>query len=143
MNTASKNPCPCHSGKAYEQCCKPFHEGTLPENALLLMRSRYAAYALNIADYIIDTTHPANPQYNKNRPLWKETISQRYHSTKYINLEIHDFKERGSTATVTFTAYLTHNGNDAPFTEKSVFEKVKGRWLYRSGQILNFFEKAS
>lgn len=135
MSNKTTNPCPCHSGLPYDSCCKPFHDGILPGNALLLMRSRYAAYALGKADYLIDTTHPANPQYSENRPVWKERNSQFSRRTNFINLAILDFQDNNETATVTFTAYLTQNGKDASFTEKSTFEKVNGRWLYLSGEI--------
>ena len=40
-------PCPCGSGRAFDECCGPFLSGAAaaptPE---ALMRSRYAAYAL-------------------------------------------------------------------------------------------------
>ncbi len=127
--------CPCCSGNAYDNCCKPFHTGSRPENALQLMRSRYAAYALNIASYIIATTHTANPQYSKNMLSWKRSISQFSHSTTFHRLEIIDFKENALWATVTFTACLSQDTRDTTFTERSHFEKVKGAWLYRDGSL--------
>lgn len=127
------NLCPCFSGKTYESCCKPFHEGTAPENALLLMRSRYAAYALNLPEYIIATTHLKNPQYSKNKVLWKQRISQFATGTSFQNLVIRNFKEEGDGAVVTFTATLSQGGKDASFTETSSFEKVDHRWLYKEG----------
>lgn len=37
----STTPCPCGSGKSYDTCCLPLHEGTsLPQNAEALLRSR-------------------------------------------------------------------------------------------------------
>ena len=58
--------CPCNSGKKYSNCCKTLHDGVFPESALSLMRSRYSAYALQKSEYIIHTTHPDNPNYEKN-----------------------------------------------------------------------------
>jgi len=86
--------CPCCSGKQYEECCKVFHDGAKPQNALQLMRSRYAAYALNIPDYIMKTTHPENPLFSKDKLLWKEKISQFSRNTSFQKLEILDFKEK-------------------------------------------------
>lgn len=120
--------CPCHSGAEYKVCCKPFHEGKLPATALDLMRSRYAAYALNLADYIISTTHPDNPQD-------KRAISQFSKSTSFNDLKILDFQQHENTATVTFTAYLSQGTQDATFTEKSHFKRVDGRWLYKKGEV--------
>jgi uncharacterized protein YchJ len=130
------NLCPCCSGKAYNACCKPFHEGAKPENALQLMRSRYSAYALNIPDYIVATTHPANPQYSENTFSWKRSISQFSQNYSFKRLEILDFKENNNLATVTFTAYLSQDTRDATFTERSYFEKINNQWLYREGQLV-------
>lgn len=129
------NPCPCCSGKEYDACCKPFHQGALPENALLLMRSRYSAYAFNLPDYIIATTHPASPQYSENIFSWKRALTQFSRNSVFQKLDLLDFKEQGTLATVTFTAHISQNDRDATFTERSYFEKSKGRWMYRGGQL--------
>lgn len=134
--TELENPCPCSSGDEYDKCCKPFHEGKMPENALQLMRSRYSAYVLNIPDYIVATTHPASPQYCENKFSWKRNISQFSRSSCFHKLEILDFKEKDTLATVTFTAYVSQDTHNATFTERSYFEKVKHRWLYRGGQLV-------
>lgn len=121
--------------KEYDNCCKLFHEGAIPENALQLMRSRYSAYVLNIPEYIIATTHPASPQYSENKFSWKRSISQFSRSSSFHKLEILDFKENKALATVTFTAYLSQESHEATFTERSYFEKISNRWLYRGGQL--------
>lgn len=127
--------CPCTSGKFYDACCKPFHEGVHAPNPLLLMRSRFAAFALNLPDYIIETTHPMSPQVSENRFEWKRSISRFSKTTTFQKLEIFDYKEQGSQGTVTFCAHLLQEGQDASFTEMSHFEKIKGRWLYRQGHL--------
>jgi len=123
--------CPCSSGEPYETCCKPFHVGQLPDSPLQLMRSRYSAYTFGLSDYIIDTTHPDHPQFLKDRDVWKRDIDRFSKITTFEKLEILD----SSDATVTFRAHLTQGGKDASFTEKSLFEKVNGRWLYKSGEL--------
>ena len=131
--TEKRNLCPCCSGILYENCCKPFHEGKLPSTALQLMRSRYSAYALNIPNYIVATTHPGSPQYKENQFLWKRSISQFSKHSTFHRLEVLDHKEKSNVATVVFTVYLSQNDEDATFTEKSYFEKINERWFYRSG----------
>jgi peptide deformylase len=128
-------PCPCYSGKKYMVCCQVFHGGKIPENAEQLMRSRYSAYVLNLPDYIIATTHPASPQYTDNFFHWKRSIAQFSKTSVFQKLDILDFKERGHLATVTFTAHLLQDGQDATFTERSFFEKKDQRWLYLGGQL--------
>ena len=127
--------CPCGSGQNYDACCQPFHKGALPDSALKLMRSRYTAYALNLPSYIIKTTHLDNPHYCEDLALWAQEISAFALQTQFEKLEIVDFEENGEVATVTFVAHLSQNGQDCTFTEKSDFEKVKERWLYRSGEV--------
>lgn len=133
--TNNSNLCPCCSGKSYAECCKPFHDGVMPESALQLMRSRYSAYVFNFPDYIVATTHPASPQYSENTFFWKRSISKFSRNSAFQKLEVLDVKEQSTLATVTFTAYLSQDGRDATFTERSYFEKIDNRWLYRGGQL--------
>ncbi|MES2344866.1 MAG: YchJ family metal-binding protein [Chlamydiota bacterium] len=127
------HPCPCYSGKHYSDCCAPYHLGQLPENALLLMRSRYSAYALDLPEYIMATTHPLNKGFQKNKEKWRTSIAFFSQNTVFKKLEILHFEEKGKTAYVTFIAYLEQNHHDATFQEKSVFEKVGECWLYLEG----------
>ncbi|HEX2582783.1 MAG TPA: peptide deformylase, partial [Chlamydiales bacterium] len=135
MKNDQTKPCLCRSGKDYEACCRPFHGGKNPDTALQLMRSRYTAYALGLPDYIIKTTHPANPQFCHETEEWAQKISAFSSSTEFKDLEVLEFQESGSFSTVTFVAHLLQGEKDVSFTEKSYFEKVKGKWLYRSGQL--------
>lgn len=137
-NHMLKNPlCPCHSGKPYPECCKPYHTGErLPENALQLMRSRYAAYALHLVDYIIGTTHPDNPAYLSDKKRWKKEILSHYGQTNFYGLKIVDFIDGETEAFVTFTAYLKQDSHDVSFTERSRFLQVQEQWLYESGVII-------
>jgi SEC-C motif-containing protein len=125
--------CPCHSSQSYADCCQPFHQGMRPQTALQLMRSRYAAYALQLADYIMETTHPENPGYNQNRADWAKQIVQWTRQTRFEGLEILEHTEGTKEAFVHFKAILNQAGTDGSFTEKSRFLKVADRWLYHSG----------
>lgn len=127
--------CPCGTGLKYGKCCHPFHEGAIPKTPVQLMRSRYTAYVLNLPDYIVKTTHPASPQYSDNKFSWKRKISQFATNSTFQKLEILDSKEKNSLGTVVFTCYILQDGQDASFTEKSYFEKIKDRWFYRGGQL--------
>lgn len=127
--------CLCGSGKEYKHCCKILHDGSMAQNALELMRSRYSAYAMNNAAYIIATTHPLNQQYDTNFKQWTKAISKFCGTTRFKKLEIIDFIDGDTEAYVTFTAHLESGGQDVSFTEKSRFEKVGGKWLYHSGEF--------
>jgi SEC-C motif-containing protein len=127
--------CPCASKVLYHKCCKPYHDGTPAADALRLMRSRFAAYALGLADYIIDTTHSEHPEFSKERAKWKESIESFSRATNFDHLTIEEFVDGDETATVTFTAHLRQGGSDATFCEKSFFVKENNRWFYKAGEI--------
>ncbi len=127
--------CPCGSGRQYEQCCGRYHQGIRPEDALALMRSRYSAYARNLAAYIISTTHPRNPRAMADELAWATEILAFSTTTQFERLEIHEFTDGQETAYVQFTAYLSQGEMDASFTERSRFVKLNGRWFYRDGSI--------
>jgi SEC-C motif-containing protein len=122
--------CPCGNPTNYMNCCGKYHHGTLPENALALMRSRYSAYALHLADYIIETTHPQGYVPSKDEVLLF------CKTTTFEGLKILKFVDGPKEAYVTFTAYLKQGGKNASFTEESYFVKTNGRWLYKSGRHL-------
>ena len=119
--------CPCHSGENYGDCCGPYHSGDRAcETALMLMRSRYSAYALDLTGYIIETTHPKSPLYEKDKEVWKKSIHHFSKTTAFQGLTIDSFDETH----VTFFARLNTLGKDTSFREASLFEKLKGRWYY-------------
>ena len=128
--------CPCHSNKAYKDCCKIYHDGQKPENALALMRSRYSAYSLVKIDYIIATMHSSHP--DKAQPIenHKKNIQDFCKNTFFKGLEILSFEDGESVSYVTFEANLIQNGRDVSFVEKSRFEKIDEQWFYCSGQLL-------
>lgn len=118
--------CYCCSGKAFADCCEPLV--TLKANAMTaeeLMRSRYTAYVLTNATYIINTTHPKTRHFHSKKAIlqWaKENIWQR--------LEVILSEENR----VVFKAYFKdREGNVCVHYEDSVFEKLGDKWYYVSG----------
>lgn len=127
--------CPCSCGKTYENCCKIFHDGLIPSNALQLMRSRYSAYVYLKPDYIIKTTHPDNPNFRQDIQTWRSEILLFCKNTHFQDLKIIEFIDGKIEAYVTFIAYLSQSGENASFVEKSHFEKLNGVWLYKNGIV--------
>jgi len=98
------------------------------------MRSRYAAYAKGLVDYVMDTTHPEGPHWQADRAAWARELQAFCAATRFAGLDILDAPEpQGDQATVTFHAHLTRSGRDVGFTERSLFRRVDGRWLYVEG----------
>lgn len=51
--------CPCGTGLRYGECCAPLHRGERPApTAEMLMRSRFSAYVVRNADYLLNTWDP-------------------------------------------------------------------------------------
>lgn len=135
MMSQENRQCPCCSGLEYKQCCQKYHEGAFPENALKLMRSRYSAYACHLPKYLIKTTHEVNPNYKSDHETWEADILKFCLKTEFEKLEILSFQDDPKEAFVTFVAYLSQQGKDTTFTEKSRFLKVGPQWLYCEGKI--------
>ena len=129
----SMNLCPCHSQRSYSTCCKPLHKGAIAASPELLMRSRYSAYALCIAKYIMETTHKDSPHFCQNTSEWKKELLLFCKGTEFVGLTIISKETEGKTGTVTFLAKLMQNGMDASFEEKSLFKKMGKKWLYVQG----------
>lgn len=132
MKISNNASCPCHSGEKYKKCCLPYHKGILPSNALRLMRSRYSAFSLSLAEYIMATTHPNNPDYTEDKEYWIKSILDFSQNTQFIGLNINTFIDGDAEAFVTFEARL----DSGILKEKSRFLKEKGKWLYESGEFI-------
>ncbi|MCP4503405.1 MAG: zinc chelation protein SecC [Deltaproteobacteria bacterium] len=122
--------CPCYSGLAYRRCCRPLHQGEAAPSAEALMRSRFAAYKLGAADYILATTHPEGEHFEEDAEKWRLGVRRFCESTEFDGLEILDAGE----TFVHFHAVLRQGGADASFTEHSTFVKHDGHWKYLDGE---------
>ena len=127
-------PCPCTSKKPYDRCCGPFHAGAaFPETAELLMRSRFSAYALGKADYLI-ATRPEVKRAEENR----EELANYCKSVQAVGLKIVGREKGGKdddTGIVTFHASLQANGRRTLHIETSTFVREHGHWVYVDGVV--------
>ena len=116
--------CPCLSGDTYGTCCGPLHRGsqTAP-TATRLMRSRYSAFVVGDAAYLLATWDPAT------RPAGLELDP----AVRWFRLDILGATRGGlldTTGTVEFEAHYRADGSAAYQHENSRFTKRSGRWLY-------------
>lgn len=95
------------------------------------MQSRYSAYALHLADYIVRTTHPNNSDFTEDTSAWKISILEFTHNTRFTGLKILDFTDGENEAFVIFEATLS----SGILKEKSRFLKVEEKWLYESAEF--------
>lgn len=129
-----KKPCPCHSGKAYTECCQPLHSGQAAPDAERLMRSRYSAYALKLPDYILQTWH------TDTRPA--SLSMEDLNGIKWLKLEIVSHQAVDDThAEVVFVAtYQSGKQKKSQLTEHSQFVRINDRWLYVGEHSKSFSE---
>jgi SEC-C motif-containing protein len=118
----AKAPCPCGSEKPYRACCAPWHGGAPAPTAEALMRSRYAAFVLELAPYLLATWHAGH------RPP-SIAFEPR---TKWLGLTVRDAQDTGpDTAEVAFVArYKIGGGPAVRLEERSRFVREDGRWYY-------------
>ncbi len=132
----SLDTCPCDPDQAYTDCCQLFHQGKKhPPDAESLMRSRYSAYALGLADYLINTTHRDNVQYQRNIKRWRQEINDYCQQCQFQKLIIHQHQPGATEACVSFEAHIFQNGQPLVLKENSHFTKIGHRWLYHSGVL--------
>lgn len=124
MNNAAKRLCPCGNSIPYVFCCKLLHEGRPAMNALQLMRSRYSAYALEIPSYIINTTHQKNPHFSKNKRKWEMDIVLFCKQSQFHKLEIIDYQEEETKASVTFKAFISQGKKMLLFVKKAILKRL-------------------
>jgi SEC-C motif-containing protein len=109
--------CPCGSGRAYDDCCRPAHEGQQPSTAEALMRARYSAYTRNDAAYVLRSWHP------RTRPAG---IGR---SMPWTGLEVIAAEAGGLFDTEGFVEFVArYRGGE--MRERSRFVREEGAWLY-------------
>lgn len=126
--------CPCGRTDArgrplpFAQCCGRFlGRGEAAPDAESLMRSRYSAFVLQDADYLMATWHPDTrpPQIDFDP------------GTKWLGLQVRDHRALGENrAEVEFVARYRVSGRAARLHERSRFEREAGRWFYIDGDML-------
>ena len=116
--------CPCLSGLPYAECCGLFHAGAAAPTAESLMRSRFSAFAVGDANYLLSTWHPST------RPDDLELDE----GLRWYRLDIIDRVAGGPLDTegiVEFEAFYkgTERGSQR---ERSRFVREGKRWFYLS-----------
>jgi SEC-C motif-containing protein len=90
------------------------------------MRSRYSAFVLEDAAYLIDTWHPSTRPANL----------QFEPGLRWLGLQIKTFKVQDTDhATVEFVARSKQGGRAHRLQETSRFVREHGRWFYLDGDL--------
>lgn len=128
---STSHRCPCGTGRPLDECCGPLHDGTrTAATAEQLMRSRYSAFALGNAPYLVQTWHP------RTRPRTLEVDA----GVRWTGLDV--LAASGGSpleteGTVEFRALYVVAGHAGAQHERSRFLRERGRWLYLDGVSLS------
>lgn len=122
--------CPCGTGLDHAACCGRWHAGLQhlqAPDAPALMRSRYTAYVLGLADYLLATWHPST------RPA---AIEPDPPGLRWLGLEVkRSAQPDADHASVEFVARSKLGGRAHRLHETSRFVREDGRWLYVDGDL--------
>jgi SEC-C motif-containing protein len=115
---------------AYADCCGRFVDhlnDVAAPDAEHLMRSRYSAFVLERADYLLATWHSST------RPGSLEFDA----GAKWLGLDVRAHNVTGAdTQEVAFVARYRVDGRAVRMLERSRFVREDGRWFYTSGEQL-------
>jgi SEC-C motif-containing protein len=120
--------CPCLSGETYDECCGRLHRGVAhASTAEQLMRSRYSAFAVGDADYLLATwdssTRPDDLDLDP--------------ALRWYRLDVLSTSGGGrfdQTGIVEFRAFYRHPDANGSQHEVSHFAREGGMWRYVGGE---------
>ena len=131
--------CPCGSSQLYIDCCQRFWATQqTAQTAEQLMRSRYTAFVLEKAQYLVDTHHPEHRQADELKALKKS-----FKNTQWLGLEVMDTElgqATDNTGIVEFKAHFKSLGKNHVLHERSQFVKEHGKWFYTTALTLDTTE---
>jgi SEC-C motif-containing protein len=114
----------------YTQCCEPFHNAIQnAPTAQTLMRSRYSAYVLKNADYLLTTW------YKSTRPKEMDFSQENINWQKLVILNTKKGTIKDDKGKVEFNAFYEQNGKTFVMHEISRFKKFGGKWFYVDGDV--------
>jgi len=131
-------PCPCCSGKDYDNCCGPLLADAPAPTAEALMRSRYTAYARGAVDHILGSYTPeaARSVDRASTERWSRTST-------WLGLTVVATEKGGpgdDEGTVEFVARYREGAEGPELTHHERASFVRSprdrRWLYAAGRVV-------
>jgi SEC-C motif-containing protein len=111
----------------------------LPERPSQLMRSRYAAFALGLAPYLLETLAAGHPDLGAPRERLLRELASLRDVRRFMGLRIAGewIGEAGPDhGQVLFVARLFERGKNVGFAELSTFAREGERWRYAEGELV-------
>jgi SEC-C motif domain protein len=117
-------PCPCGWGEPFPACCGRYlsQDADAP-TAEALMRSRYCAFAVGNAPYLLHSWHPAT------RPETLD-LDEGVEWKRLVVLATEAGSPFDDDGVVEFEAHYRQAGRRGVQHERSSFTRIGGRWVY-------------
>jgi SEC-C motif domain protein len=105
------------------------------------MRSRYAAFALGLGAYLVDTLAADHPDRGADEKVLVSELSSARQGQRFLGLRIVSAAEEGYRGEVLFVARIFARGVDRSFAELSEFVREggpdTGAWRYAGGLLVD------
>jgi SEC-C motif domain protein len=98
------------------------------------MRSRYAAFALGLGDYLVRTLASSHPDRALPARELARDLSRARERQRFTGLRIVRATSSGDSGQVLFLARIFERGVDRSFGELSTFVREASGWRYASGE---------
>jgi SEC-C motif-containing protein len=102
------------------------------------MRSRYAAFALGLGQYLVDTLSSDHPDRAADALHLAQALARLKDTQRFLGLRIAESGIDGDRGYVVFHARIFERGVDRSFAERSRFRVEGGRWRYDGGDVLPY-----
>jgi len=123
--------CPCGSALEYSLCCQRYLSGEqVAPDPSHLMRSRYTAFVIKNADYLIKTWHPSCDAAD-----FRQEIEAGFANTVWLGLTVFDAApgRDANEGYVSFVARFSEQNKPGAIIERSRFLKDSVQWYYIDG----------
>jgi len=101
------------------------------------MRSRFAAFALGLGDYLVDTLTAVHEDRNVPRADLVRVLSDAKNKQRFLGLSVVHATALGDRGEVLFVARIFERGADRSFGELSTFVREEGAWRYEDGVVVS------
>ena len=123
--------CPCGSALEYSLCCQRYLSGKqVAPDPSHLMRSRYTAFVIKNADYLIKTWHPSCHAAD-----FRQEIEAGFANTVWLGLTVFEAApgRDANEGYVSVVARFSEQNKPGAIIERSRFLKDSGQWYYIDG----------
>ena len=100
------------------------------------MRSRYAAYALGLGEYLVRTLAAGHPDRGLPHVAFVQELSRAHERKRFMALRILHTATKDGAGEVMFHARIFERGADQSFVELSQFVLEGEVWRYASGIVV-------